>query len=1501
MLTLTSGLLSIGTNNLTMGAGATFSGTPSNSNMIIATGSGVVQQMLSGPGSFTFPVGDAVGPNYTPITINFTAGTYSSAYASVNLTKAKQPNNANISNYLNRYWNINTSGITSPSYSVSATYVPADVVGVETNIMAGFYPNASPWQSGSATNVLTHTLTTNSITNAAGSVTGLNTSAPVFSLSPADTVICFPAVSNLTITTTGVTADPTVSYSWSTSSGTLSTLTGVSSILTPGDSGVTTVTVTLTDGNGFTSTATSVITVNATPNVVVTPNSGCAAQVMFATGANTYSWTPNIALSDTTSDTVLANPTNDVVYTVTGTSVSGCVAQATANVGASPGIISGTFVLCQSSTVTMSNSVSGGTWSVSDSTATVDSVLGIVTGVSGGNPVVSYTAGSCYAVFAPMTINPQPTGVSASVFPTFTCTTDSITLIGYATGASTYSWNGPGGSAIASPSSLNTGTANVTTSNAGVYTLTATTNFGCAVTVTSSPVSINPTPAPIAGGATSVCIASSTPAFTDASGGGTWSSASPSIATVAGTGIVTGVLGGSATISYTVAGCPVTTNIAVANFSGTLPWSEGFEGVTTANVLNQCNELLGELPVKAEPNGEWSVGTAAQVEANAGTTPPFGTDPHPAITPHSGSELVGFGFEGASAYFWTPGFTVTAGNTYEFSYYYVTDGHGNNGGSGVPAGDPGDYNAYMYFNTSQTLVGATAFQSYSVAVTPGNTAALSKAPVMLNLNGTTYQQWTGYFTPETSGTYFFCINAQDQNLYATYYWAVDDISFSVASNCLAPAAPTANTCSPSSGSSTSMTVTAASADSFLTIAMLAPSSPSSGPVAGTNYALGASLGGGTVIAKGLPGVSTAIASGFLPGASSFQLYTYAFKHDSCNGVAYSSAAAAVATFTTCPTTPPAAPVIAAMMPGGTNAVTLSGLPTDVGSVVTVYAWTNATGTTPASPASYSVSSLSATYTVPTSLTSGTNLWFTVQESLGGCSVTSAVSAQASIPFPLPWSESFESGSVLNNRSPNFMLGNAPIYISQTPKFYGGEDNQSLISPHGGSWDYLFFGGAISSSTDVPYTSITAYTNQWLVTPGLYCPNAGTYVLSFYYYDYSTAFPALKIQYSTIPGLPSNGSSTMTSGTAVATISSPTLNGWTLYSVPITISSGPQTIFVGLDVTINSTFNYAAIDDIEFCEKPTAIVTNSTSSTPVCTSGSITMTATTTPVASLTSGSWNYTWSGPGTVTSTTNTATGSSLGSLDYYPIYSLTVTNSNDIGNHCTSSAITTTATITPTPAAITGAATLCGGATSLYSGGAIIGSPGWGISGSGSSYATGTVTSGLNVSTTNPASQQTISVNYTNACGSQTKTVTINVQPVAITGGATSICTNNATATPFTDATGGGTWSTNVTTYGTISSGGTFSSSSSVGTEIISYTESTGGCFSTTTIDVGNSGPSGGFGGAPYSVCVGGTVTIGSPTPTGGFWSTSNSAVATVSSSGVVTGVANGVANISRTNRSG
>lgn len=143
-LTLTNGLLSLGSSNLTLGETATISGTPSATNMIVTNGTGELRKVFTGTGDFTFPVGDNTGTaEYSPVFLGFDQGIFSSAYVGVSVTNGKYSNNSSVSNYINRYWTITQSGITNYSYAVELNYKAADVVGNEANIWCGKYSGGS--------------------------------------------------------------------------------------------------------------------------------------------------------------------------------------------------------------------------------------------------------------------------------------------------------------------------------------------------------------------------------------------------------------------------------------------------------------------------------------------------------------------------------------------------------------------------------------------------------------------------------------------------------------------------------------------------------------------------------------------------------------------------------------------------------------------------------------------------------------------------------------------------------------------------------------------------------------------------------------------------------------------------------------------------------------------------------------------------------------------------------------------------------------------------------------------------------------------------------------------------------------------------------------------------------------------------------------------------------------------------------------------------------------
>ncbi len=146
-LNLGQGSLILADKNLTLGGSSQIIGSPSESKMIVASGSGQLRKEFWGAGSFTFPVGDNTGiAEYSPVTLNFTSGNFSSAYVGVSVVNEKHPQNSSTINYINRYWTISSSGISDFSCDVSLIYTDDDIHmgGVESNIFGGKY-NGNFW------------------------------------------------------------------------------------------------------------------------------------------------------------------------------------------------------------------------------------------------------------------------------------------------------------------------------------------------------------------------------------------------------------------------------------------------------------------------------------------------------------------------------------------------------------------------------------------------------------------------------------------------------------------------------------------------------------------------------------------------------------------------------------------------------------------------------------------------------------------------------------------------------------------------------------------------------------------------------------------------------------------------------------------------------------------------------------------------------------------------------------------------------------------------------------------------------------------------------------------------------------------------------------------------------------------------------------------------------------------------------------------------------------
>jgi len=258
-LTLTSGNVLLGAHNLTLGTNPV-AGSFSSASMLVTDGAGQVRSTFTGPGSYTYPIGDRSGAlDYSPVTVVISEGTFNNALVSVSVVDAKHPNNSSTENYLTRYWRVGQTGINGAIGTISGTYVPADVVGSAANIASArlqgnFNILTDPWQKFGLVNNNTVTATSISLgANRTSILTGLAAAALTVEISGFGS-FCQNTAVNLDTTVSG--GDAPYLYSWSNGLGSGSTATPPTSTI-----GTMPYTVTIIDANGFTATDTESVTV----------------------------------------------------------------------------------------------------------------------------------------------------------------------------------------------------------------------------------------------------------------------------------------------------------------------------------------------------------------------------------------------------------------------------------------------------------------------------------------------------------------------------------------------------------------------------------------------------------------------------------------------------------------------------------------------------------------------------------------------------------------------------------------------------------------------------------------------------------------------------------------------------------------------------------------------------------------------------------------------------------------------------------------------------------------------------------------------------------------------------------------------------------------------------------------------------------------------------------------------------------------------------------------
>lgn len=135
VLTFTSGIINLGA-NITLDSTSSIAGTPSSTSMIISNSFKIykVFNPTNLINNFIFPIGETT--KYMPVSIALNTATYDNQnFISVKMNSIKNPLDLSSSNYLKRYWDIESYGITAFSCNAVFQYDIADVIGSENLIL----------------------------------------------------------------------------------------------------------------------------------------------------------------------------------------------------------------------------------------------------------------------------------------------------------------------------------------------------------------------------------------------------------------------------------------------------------------------------------------------------------------------------------------------------------------------------------------------------------------------------------------------------------------------------------------------------------------------------------------------------------------------------------------------------------------------------------------------------------------------------------------------------------------------------------------------------------------------------------------------------------------------------------------------------------------------------------------------------------------------------------------------------------------------------------------------------------------------------------------------------------------------------------------------------------------------------------------------------------------------------------------------------------------------
>lgn len=505
--------------------------------------------------------------------------------------------------------------------------------------------------------------------NASGVVSGVSGGTSVISYSKTNscgttvvtttvTVTPLPVVAPVTGATTlcsGATttlADTTSGGTWSSSATGIATV-DASGVVYGVSAGSVTITYTVTNSCGS-AYSTLTLTVNSGPVVGAVTGTTAICTGSTSTLADTTAggtWTSSAtAIATVSASGVVTGVTAGsatISYTVTN-SCGSTTQTASVTVTATPtvGAITGPSTVCVTGTISLSDTTAGGTWSSSATSIATVNATGNVYGVAVGSTTISYgVVTSCGTIYATSTVSviTAPT-IGAITGATHVCTSATTTL-------SDTTLFGTWTSSAPSVASINSSTGVVTGVSAGTATITYSVGSACGTSIVTYPDTVFASPSVSAITGVTPIIVGQIITAADATSGGTWSVASGTIANISSGGVITGLAGGTTTVSYTITNA-CGSAVATASLTVSAAMGAGNIAVLQANDTTANGSTISIV----------EYGTTAGSPLNTFTLPSTGASPRLVMSGTASSEG-SMSLDSERTHIILPGYDTTAGTT----------------------------------------------------------------------------------------------------------------------------------------------------------------------------------------------------------------------------------------------------------------------------------------------------------------------------------------------------------------------------------------------------------------------------------------------------------------------------------------------------------------------------------------------------------------------------------------------------------------------------------------------------------------------------------------------------------------------------------------------------------------------------------------------------------------------------------------------------------------------